>query len=596
MLDGIKEVVVQYAEVISQITGVQVEIISRDFILMAGTHHISVGSNVRPLSGIAAKTMALKEPQTIEYPRIDPRCADCDSKEFCRETMEITHPILHGNEPLGVITLFSLNEDERGILVKNLIIFQRFIAHIADLISAKAAEFQQDLMNQLYSATIMQIIDHIDRGVIILNPDSTIKSINASAHKHLGLTDSCIGKVMHWEYTGDSMLGEQEYAFTVEGKKYIVVGNHYPVHSNTAFATSVFIFQENSQLRSTLYSLTRKTGQHMLDEIIGSSQATLSLKRNIANLANSASTVLITGESGTGKELVAKAVWKAGLRKDEAFIAINCAAIPEALLECELFGYVKGAFTGADPNGRIGVFELAHNGVVFLDEIGDMPLYLQPKLLRVLQEKHFTRVGSNNKIEVDVRVIAATNKNLQDLIAEKQFREDLFYRLNVIPVSVLPLRQRSADIMDLAESFIKRYSDRLGKKIRRLDDAARQLLLTYSWPGNVRELENTIEYMVNMMDDDGILSKGTLPHSVAGQSAETRLPANIVSAIDSTAFPDRNTVAVRTIRDLEKQEIVKALKLYGKTTKGKLKAAEALGIGIATLYKKIELYNLSAVS
>lgn len=201
-------------------------------------------------------------------------------------------------------------------------------------------------------------------------------------------------------------------AWELLGRSYSIMGELYPMYVGTADAIQVLLFREKGQMQNDVYELTSSTFEQSLDKIVGVSPATLRLKERIIQVAQSMSTVLITGESGTGKELVANAIWKASERKDEMFVALNCAAIPEALLESELFGYVKGAFTGANPGGRMGKFELANHGVLFLDEIGDMPLYLQAKLLRVLQERTITRIGSNNQIKVDIRVIAATNKDL----------------------------------------------------------------------------------------------------------------------------------------------------------------------------------------
>ena len=251
--------------------------------------------------------------------------------------------------------------------------------------------------------------------------------------------------------------------------------------------------------------------------IIGDSPQMRKLKAEIGKIARSSSTVLITGESGTGKEMVASAIWNASERKDGRFVAINCAAIPEALLESELFGYVKGAFTGADPNGRIGKFELADKGIIFLDEIGDMPLYLQAKLLRVLQERKIMRIGSNQLIPIDVRIVAATNKNLKQMIREKKFREDLYYRLNVIPLELPPLRERKEDIETLAVFFAKRYARLLKKDFWKIPETVMDRLKSHPWEGNVRELENVMEFMVNMMGSDGILNEQTLPNDFRKQ-------------------------------------------------------------------------------
>src|SRR5438270_2765376 len=235
--------------------------------------------------------------------------------------------------------------------------------------------------------------------------------------------------------------------------------------------------------------------RNSLDNIIGTSAAIEKLKQTIRTIAVTGSTVLIYGESGTGKELVARAVHACSPRASEPFVSINCGAFPETLLESELFGYVKGAFTGANQNKR-GLFEVADDGTIFLDEIGEMTLPMQVKLLRVLQERCIRPVGSTQEPAIDVRVIAATNRDLQDMVAEGTFREDLYYRLNVIPVTVPPLRDRREDIPLLVNHFLKKYAPAAGKSIGQVNGAALATLANYEWPGNVRQLENTIERAV----------------------------------------------------------------------------------------------------
>ena len=301
------------------------------------------------------------------------------------------------------------------------------------------------------------------------------------------------------------------------------------------------------------------------------------LKAKVLKIAASHSTVLITGESGTGKEMFARAIHAESSRQNYPFVAINCGAIPDTLLESELFGYVKGAFTGADPRGKIGKFELANKGVIFLDEIGDMPLYLQVKLLRVLQERKITRIGSNQVIDIDVRVIAATNKDLRAMIKENKFREDLFYRLNVIPLEIPPLRERKEDIAELVMFLVAKYARLFNKKVTGVDEETMRILERYSWPGNVRELENTVEFMINMMEGDGILTTATLPKNLLEHRSEQT----------NREYP------IRPLKEIEREAIEQALKIYGVTTRGKQLAARQLGIGIATLYRKIEEYSLS---
>lgn len=306
-------------------------------------------------------------------------------------------------------------------------------------------------------------------------------------------------------------------------------------------------------------------------------------KEEIERVAPSSSTVLITGESGTGKEMVATSIWREGSRKEGRFIALNCAAIPENLMESELFGYVKGAFTGADPNGRMGKFELANGGVIFLDEIGDMPLYLQSKLLRVLQERQIVRIGSNQLVDIDVRVIAATNKDLKKMVEEKQFREDLYYRLNVIPIHIEPLRNRKEDIEELSVHYIRRFSSLLGKSEPRITEDLMETLKRYPWPGNVRELENVMEYMVNLAVPGGDLDVDLLPKEMRKTPNQDAHVAASDLGIEAPIVP---------LVELEEAAIRRALLRYGRSGEGKLKAAQALGLSKATLYRKIKEYGV----
>ena len=264
--------------------------------------------------------------------------------------------------------------------------------------------------------------------------------------------------------------------------------------------------EENLLLKAELQT------RHGLDRIIGVSAPMQKVFGLIRSIAGTSSTVLISGESGTGKELVAKAIHALSPRRDAPFVSVNCAALPETLLESELFGHMKGAFTDAHQT-RKGLFEAAHKGTLLLDEIGDVPLTMQAKLLRVLQEKRVRRLGASEEVEVDVRVIAASNRSLETLVREKRFREDLFYRLNVIPVHVPPLRERREDIPLLAEHFRKRFSKEMGKGVARLSEEVMQRFLRYPWPGNVRELENVMERAVALEAGSVILPE-RLPDSL----------------------------------------------------------------------------------
>lgn len=326
-------------------------------------------------------------------------------------------------------------------------------------------------------------------------------------------------------------------------------------------------------------------GTTTVDSIIGESEEMMVLKNKIRKIGNSDSTVLITGESGTGKELIARSIHLAGSRGNKTFVAINCAAIPEALLESELFGYSKGAFSGANEKGKVGKFELAKGGVIFLDEIGDMPVNMQVKLLRVLQEKKFTRIGSNELLDIDVRIISATNKDLLDEVKNGKFREDLYYRLNVIPLELPPLRGRGEDIYLLTNEFIDKYCKKLKKNVYYIDEEVEKILSEYAWPGNIRELENTIEMAINLLDEDGIIHKGLINKKILEHSNKrTYKQESINSNVDDISKEDE----IMTLSEVEKEYILKVLKFYGYDTKGKKMAAKKLGISLATLYRKIE--------
>ena len=329
--------------------------------------------------------------------------------------------------------------------------------------------------------------------------------------------------------------------------------------------------QENQALRQTLER--RYT-------IVGASPAIQALRAQIQSAAPSHGRVLIRGESGTGKELVARAVHRQSLRADKPFVEVNCAAIPDELIESELFGHEKGAFTGATTKRR-GKFELADGGTIFLDEVGDMSLKTQAKVLRVLEEQTFERVGGAEALSVDVRVIAASNKNLEEEIQHGNFREDLFYRLNVIPFEVSPLRERPEDIPLLAEHFLRLLSEEYGKRVKRLSPEAMKLLLTHPWPGNVRELRNVIERMVIMAPPE------IIDHSDVAPSLRVRPGAGAESSAESTLEWDGT---LREARDRFEREYI--LRRLAEGHWNVTRTAERLGIERSNLHRKMKSYGI----
>jgi DNA-binding NtrC family response regulator len=317
--------------------------------------------------------------------------------------------------------------------------------------------------------------------------------------------------------------------------------------------------------------------QNLFQEFIGDSKAMKRVVEIITKVAPTDSTVLIFGESGTGKEIIANAIHRLSRRREMPFIAVNCAALPEQLLESEMFGHVKGAFTGADSNKR-GLFEEADGGTIFLDEVGEMSLATQAKLLRVLQNGEIRPVGSSSFSHVDVRVLAATNRNLEEAVAERRIREDLYFRLNVIQVRVPPLRERMDALPQLVGYFVNQMSRRFGKRIEGFDEQAQAYLRNYSYPGNVRELESIIAHAIIMADDE-IVRARDLPDQVrAGGSAPFALPHYAMDDIP-------------TLKEMEEQVIRRALeKLDGNQTE----VAEKLGISRSTLWRKMKEYGVNA--
>ncbi|KUO64978.1 MAG: hypothetical protein APF84_06985 [Gracilibacter sp. BRH_c7a] len=370
---------------------------------------------------------------------------------------------------------------------------------------------------------------------------------------------------------------------TINNQKIVVTGN--PIFDEEGNVVQVLIVMrdvtELVRLQEQLEQSEKITQKYMDElqyfrtkeiqqsELVGSSAGMIQLKELIIQVAQVDVTVLISGETGVGKEVVAREIHKNSLRKDAPYIKVNCAAIPESLLESELFGYERGAFTGAHNKEKLGLFEIANSGTILLDEIGEMPINLQSKLLRVLQEKEIRRLGGTKSIKLDVRVIAATNQKLEQQVAEGKFRQDLYYRLNVVPIQIPPLRSRKEDIPLLINLFIHKYNEKYNQ-IKYIELSAIELMQQYRWPGNVRELENLIEQMVVIIKEPAIGAN------------------NILKIIDNSDllgdYFEKSDLTLKEAVDMvEKQVIEKAIKAYGSTHK----AARALGVSQPTVVRKV---------
>jgi len=430
------------------------------------------------------------------------------------------------------------------------------------------------------------ILESICDGVFTIDRDWRITCFNRAAELITGISrDQAMGRncfdVFHSSMceggcplrqtfqTGKAVIGRSGFIVTADGRRIpISVSTALLRDSNGSIIGAAETFRDLSVVEQFYKHVT---GRFTITDVVTCSPSMLRILERLPQLATSDSTVLLLGETGTGKELLARAIHNHSKRKDKPFVAVNCAALPDTLLESELFGYKRGAFTGADRD-KPGRFDLAQGGTIFLDEIGDISPALQVRLLRVLQEKVYEPVGSTSAVKADVRVIAATNRDLAELIDEGRFRKDLYYRLNVITIKLPPLRDRREDIPLLIDHFIWRFNQLMGKSIAGLGPEAMQLLMAYDYPGNIRELENIIEHAF-VMCDKGSIHIQHLPEYLTQESADQKAGKDIRS--------------VR--RSAEAQLILDALR---RNNYNRLAAARELGMHKSTLFRKIRVLGI----
>ena len=580
----IEEHIKKYIKVITTVINVDVGVVDKNMKRVSGTsrYNDTVGERVR--GNVFKKTIETGETSIIENPRTHDLCQICADKELCKETLEIATPIYCNGEIEGVLGLLCFNEEQKNKILLDVESYLDFTKQIAEFIGMKFKEYRESLLQKEREETLNQLLNNMTKGVILSDVDGNITSINQIGIKKLKLSFNPEGKKMQLISQNDYIMNEEIFKLVIGKKEYNVTGKKVPMVSFSQKKINGFIFDDIQKISKNIVEVSNQYNRITLDDIHGTSQSIQSLKEYIKTVANSNSTVLITGESGTGKELIARSLHSSGNRKDKPLVVINCSAIPDSLLESELFGYVKGAFTGADNNGHMGKFELANGGVIFLDEIGDMPLYLQAKILRVIQEKKIERIGSNKSIDLDIKIIAATNADLRQKIKEKKFREDLFYRLNVIPIQTCPLRERREDIEPIVKKLIEKYSVISGKKEIDIDEKAMNVLLDYDWPGNVRELENVIELIMNTCGEADRVTVSMLPENI-------KLSKNkniILEEIKKESFE----ILEDEFCEIEKNYIIKGLEKYGNSTEGKKILCDKMNIGLTTLYRKLKKFNI----
>ncbi len=583
-LSNIQYTVQKISEAIASILNMDVIICDDKYNKIGDTKkHFDVDSMHIDSHSILGRVINTGKIIVIDEKEKDKNCQICEEKNKCKLLSMIGIPIKYGNTTIGGIGLIAISEEYQSILIDRQKYLIEFLERMVELIISKL--LQKVAANNLHvmRKQLISIMNSIDEGIIAIDENGYITYTNSVIDESFGISSSELNEkkicdIISHDYIkylvkDNIQFSNKEITITRNKNEFQTLVSSKAVEIGDESIGSILTFKKMSDVYKVVNEISLNNFSTTFDDIIGKSFEIQQTKMKARKVSNSNSTILIQGESGTGKELFARAIHYYSNRNNKPFIAINCAAIPETLLESELFGYEEGAFTGAMKGGKAGKFQLAHEGTMFLDEIGDMPLHLQTKLLRVLQEKTIEKIGGHKNIPIDVRVIAATNKDLDTMVENGEFREDLFYRLNVIPLFIPPLRERKGDIKVLLDHFLKLSNKKLDKNIESFSSNVENILLNYCWKGNVRELENIVEYAVNM-ETTSTITINSIPVKIRNVNGK-KLRTNIMS-----------------IQEMEKKLIQEALLLYGDSVKGKNMAADALGISRATLYRKIKEYNL----
>ena len=580
----IRPMVQQVAEAIAAALKMEVEIADNQLLRIAGTGPFRTGvMQAMSQDGyVYQEVIRSHEPVLIETPGFHDLCRSCKYHLRCPEKAELSCPILVDGAIRGVIGLVAMDDAQRERLLVNQEALLGFLRKMADLIGAKLTELASQRKHLVAVFQLETVINYLDRGLIALDRGGRITQANTVAARLLGTaTEELVGspgtKVipdLRFPISARHRVHHETTVPVGKQRRHLVV-EIAPVWLWNELQGAVITIEDEAEMSRRVSRVANRAPRTGVDDILGASPAIAQVKAMIRRVAVSDSTVMVRGETGTGKELCARAVHAASRRADGPFVAVNCGAIPETLLESELFGYEDGAFTGARQGGKIGRFQLADGGTLFLDEVADLPLHLQVKLLRGLQERQVERVGSTRAVPVDVRIIAATNRSLEAMLQDGAFREDLFYRLNVIPIQMPSLRERAEDILPLADYFLRLYGEKLDKPLAGFRPEAVPLLVQYPWPGNVRELANAVEYAVNM-EDGAAIAPGSLPQRIRQRGVAPPPPPQ----------------PIQPLKELERAALLQAVEYCRQTQAPLEQAAALLGIGRTTLFRKLKEYQL----
>ncbi|EFA4334559.1 sigma-54-dependent transcriptional regulator [Escherichia coli] len=581
VLMQIQPTIQRFARMLASVLQLEVEIVDENLCRVAGTGAYGkfLGRQLSGNSRLLRHVLETKTEKVVTQSRFDPLCEGCDSKENCREKAFLGTPVILQDRCVGVISLIAVTHEQQEHISDNLREFSDYVRHISTIFVSKFLEDQGpgDNISKIFAT----MIDNMDQGVLVVDDENRVQFVNQTALKTLGVVqNNIIGKPIRFRpltFESNFTHGHMQHIVSWDDKSELIIGQLHNIQGRQLF---LMAFHQSH----TSFSVANAPDEPHIEQLVGECRVMRQLKRLISRIAPSPSSVMVVGESGTGKEVVARAIHKLSGRRNKPFIAINCAAIPEQLLESELFGYVKGAFTGASANGKTGLIQAANTGTLFLDEIGDMPLMLQAKLLRAIEAREILPIGASSPIQVDIRIISATNQNLAQFIAEGKFREDLFYRLNVIPITLPPLRERQEDIELLVHYFLHLHTRRLGSVYPGIAPDVVEILRKHRWPGNLRELSNLMEYLVNVVPSGEVIDSTLLPPNLLNNGTTEQSDVTEVSEAH-LALDDAGGTA---LEEMEKQMIREALSRHN----SKKEVADELGIGIATLYRKIKKYEL----
>lgn len=606
----IKSTMQDWAETMSSALNVDVAIADKNLTRIVGTGNFynRIDQDC-PEDSLFAKVIETGEPKINLIAKDGTDCINCSNYDFCNEHANMSYPLKVDNQIIGVISFASFNSEQVQIMNIKKEEYFRMLEQNAEMIEREISRIK--MTNSLKSniTEVNEIINYLNKGIIFLNSKKEIMHINIKALEILNINLSeqkildrpikNLIKNIKLNDTGDNdLVGYWKIQNKDRRIRYKI---NKIVLKDNEFSTMIS-FDEIKEIIDIAKTFVNKD-KIVFSNIIGKSEALLEPINKAKIAARTDSTILVQGESGTGKELLASSIHNESHRKDGPLIIINCAGMPESLIESELFGYERGAFTGANPNGKKGKIELANNGTLFLDEIGELPIHMQTRLLRVLQERTIDRVGGDGKpVDVNIRVIAATHRNLRELVDEGTFRLDLFYRLNVIPIELPPLRDRDDDIFLCSNYIIKKLCRRMDKEKKKLSKEVKEAFKKYSWPGNLRELENILEYGICFSIDEEIKLEHMPQYFFENQRLEG-LECNVEDcnrldelSIESNIL-DENYLLMedKNLEELkskfEKDVIHKLIDIYGDTLEGKKIVAERLKIGLSTLYRKINSYT-----